>query len=384
MLAKFDPPLHLRSLLAPPGLPQAFPFDQPGCRLHFSGRYALWAAIQALALPRGAEVLLPSYSCGTEVEPFVRTGLAPRFYRVGGSLACDLEHLEGQLGQGRPRALLLTHYFGLPQPVSEVSELCAAHGVSLIEDCAHALLGEHRGRPLGSWGTLSVFSLIKSLPLPDGAVMLPGAALQGPPPPGEQPAPPSPAVHHLAGKLLRYNHPGTGRLAAGARYLLERTLAARRRLSSRGLPPIDPRAAAFHPEAAGWTMSGLARRILAATDLAEVKAARRRNFAALLGELRRRRPGCLLVTELPEGACPLCLPVRLRRPAALFARSLAGWGVEAVAWWDEFHPAVPWAEFPEAQALKRRVLALPVHQGLSEADMERVACAFEATWRLLG
>ena len=83
MLAKFDPPLHLRSLLAPPGLPQAFPFDQPGCRLHFSGRYALWAAIQALALPRGAEVLLPSYNCGTEVEPFLRAGLAPRFYRVG-------------------------------------------------------------------------------------------------------------------------------------------------------------------------------------------------------------------------------------------------------------------------------------------------------------
>jgi dTDP-4-amino-4,6-dideoxygalactose transaminase len=44
---------------------------------------------------------------------------------------------------------------------------------------------------------------------------------------------------------------------------------------------------------------------------------------------------------------------------------------------------VPWGEFPEAAALKRRVLALPVHQGLGETEMEIVAAAFEAAWRLL-
>jgi dTDP-4-amino-4,6-dideoxygalactose transaminase len=131
-------------------------------------------------------------------------------------------------------------------------------------------------------------------------------------------------------------------------------------------------------------MSRLSRRLLAGCDLAGIKAARRRNYLTLLDHFRAAHPECLLSPELPGGACPLCFPVRLRRPPALFARSLAGRGVEGWPWWQElFHPAAPWAEFPEALALKKRVLALPVHQGLGPPEMEAVIRAFEAAWRLL-
>lgn len=386
MLIKFDPPPELPSLSASPRPPQTFPFGETGPHLYFSGRYALFAALSALGLPEGAEVLLPAYNCGTEIEPHLRAGLRPRFWRVGRDLACDLDHIADLMRRGSgPRALLLTHYFGLPQPVAELYALCRVHGVSLIEDCAHALLSDHAGRPLGSWGQAAVFSLIKALPLPDGGALVMKDAATSESPPAE---PPTALTQHTLARLLRHNHPGDGGLATLSRLALERALAARRlvweRLSGRqGLGLVDPRSLEFNPQVSRWRMSRLSRRILASLDLARVKDARRRNFAALLAHFQARHPGCLLLGELPEGACPLCFPVRLRQPPELFARLMAGWGVEACPWWRELHPAVPWGEFPEAAALKRRLLALPVHQGLGETEMERVAAAFEAAWRLL-
>lgn len=391
MPVKFDPPLTLRGLLAAtPGLPEGFPFRQPNLRPCYSGRYALFAAIKALGLSAGSEALLPAYQCGTEVEPFVRAGLRASFYRVGRDLACDTAHLAALLSQGRgPRVVLLTHYFGLPQPrVAEVAALCRQSGAYLIEDCAHALLSEHQGRPLGSWGEAAVFSLIKPLPLPDGGLLLVNRP-PSEPPPADPIDPPAALTQHTLARLWRHNHPAQGRLEGLPRLALERCLAARRRLwerLGRKAPPrgVDPRSLAFLPEVATWGMSGAAWRILATCDLTQVKAARRRNFAWLLAHFREHRPGSLLVSELGEGACPLCFPVRVRRPPQLFARLMAARGVEACPWWGEFHPAPHWRDFPEAAALKRRTLALPVHQGLGEDDLARLAAAFETACRLVG
>ncbi len=389
MLVKLDPPLeNLRGLLAPARPPRPFPFGQPGLSLHFSGRYALYAGLRALGLPPGAVVLVPAYNCGTEVEPVLRAGLMPRFYRVGRDLGCRIEDIEEGLERSGARALLLTHYFGLPQPrVAEVAALCRERGAALIEDCAHALLGEHEGRPLGSFGEAAVFSLIKPLPLPDGGLFMlnNGAAVAAP----EQNPPPAALIRHLLARIGRHNSPAEGGWPAWAwPVLLERGLGVWRRaaeLAGARSAGVDPRATSFRPEAATWRMSALSRGLLARLDLEAVKAARRRNFSTLLAHFRERHPDCLIFRELPEGACPLLFPVRLRRkPPELFARSLAGWGVEACAWWRELHPAVPWEDFPEERALKGRVLALPVHQGLGEEEMARIASAFEAAWRVLG
>src|SRR5206468_9823577 len=72
----------------------------------------------------------------------------------------------------RPRALLLIHFIGWPQPVSIVERMCRDRGILLIEDCALSLLSEAGGRPLGSFGDWSVFCLSKTLPVPNGAVLV--------------------------------------------------------------------------------------------------------------------------------------------------------------------------------------------------------------------
>jgi dTDP-4-amino-4,6-dideoxygalactose transaminase len=55
----------------------------------------------------------------------------------------------------RTKALVVTHSFGFPAPLDELLAL----GVPIVEDCSLALGARYRGRPVGSHGALSVFSM---------------------------------------------------------------------------------------------------------------------------------------------------------------------------------------------------------------------------------
>ncbi|MFD8965363.1 DegT/DnrJ/EryC1/StrS family aminotransferase [Streptomyces sp. NPDC059568] len=58
-------------------------------------------------------------------------------------------------------AVLTTNLYGNPDPAPELRARCDALGIPLIEDAAHALGSEVAGRPVGSFGDTSVFSLSK-------------------------------------------------------------------------------------------------------------------------------------------------------------------------------------------------------------------------------
>jgi dTDP-4-amino-4,6-dideoxygalactose transaminase len=56
------------------------------------------------------------------------------------------------------RAICAVHYGGAAPDVAELTHLCAESGITLIEDNAHGLYGTHRGRPLGTFGSMSTLS----------------------------------------------------------------------------------------------------------------------------------------------------------------------------------------------------------------------------------
>src|SRR5207245_6549749 len=70
--------------------------------------------------------------------------------------------------------LYLIHYVGFPGPVQELSVACRARRLLLIEDCAQALLSNCAERPLGSFGDVAIFSIRKTLPVPDGGALVAG------------------------------------------------------------------------------------------------------------------------------------------------------------------------------------------------------------------
>jgi perosamine synthetase len=70
------------------------------------------------------------------------------------------------------RAILVAHFFGLPQSLTAIRQWCDQHGIRLIEDCAHAMFGLSDNRAIGSWGDLAIASLTKFLPVPEGGCLV--------------------------------------------------------------------------------------------------------------------------------------------------------------------------------------------------------------------
>ncbi|MFS2160077.1 DegT/DnrJ/EryC1/StrS family aminotransferase [Pseudomonas sp. Pseusp122] len=74
----------------------------------------------------------------------------------------------------RTRALLPVHFAGRPCAMSELLAIAHRHGLSVIEDCAHAVEASYRGQPLGTLGDFGCFSFYatKNLTTVEGGMLL--------------------------------------------------------------------------------------------------------------------------------------------------------------------------------------------------------------------
>ena len=141
-----------------------------------------------------------------------------------------------------------------------------------------------------------------------------------------------------------------------------------------GLQPVSTGTSRFDPALVDLGMSPLSAFVASRLDAEAIVAARRRNYFLLLGRLRDRVPP--VFGELAAGACPLFYPLLVEDKQAVAAR-LAARRIETVDFWRDAHPLCPAGEFPEAEALRRRVLELPVHQDLAPEDVAHLGRAVE-------
>ncbi len=81
--------------------------------------------------------------------------------------------------------------------------------------------------------------------------------------------------------------------------------------------------------------------------------------------------------ELPDRVCPLYLPVLVEDREAVSIR-LNEMGIMAVQWWAGFHREFDWAEFPEAKYLKDHLLAVPVHQQLTQQNIDYIFSSLQS------
>src|SRR5437879_13598460 len=74
-------------------------------------------------------------------------------------LCMSISDFEAKVDQYKPRAAILGHIGGhIAFEVEQIAALCAARGIFLIEDCAHAHGATWDGRRPGSWGDAGVWS----------------------------------------------------------------------------------------------------------------------------------------------------------------------------------------------------------------------------------
>ena len=105
-----------------------------------------------------AALVLPAYSCFDLATAAIAAAMPIRFYDLDpGTLAPDVESLRGAMADGG-RIVVLAPLFGFPLPWNELRDVAAAHGAMLVEDAAQAAGAMWGGRPVGSFGDLTVLS----------------------------------------------------------------------------------------------------------------------------------------------------------------------------------------------------------------------------------
>jgi len=129
-----------------------------------SGRSAFMAILDALGLQEGDEVLLQAFTCNAVPNPVQWSGLKPIYVDCNeDDYNIDIEDLERKItlrqAQGKhPKVVVVQHTFGIPADMDKVMEVCRQRNLILVEDCAHALGAEYKGKKVGTFGRAAFFS----------------------------------------------------------------------------------------------------------------------------------------------------------------------------------------------------------------------------------
>lgn len=130
----------------------------PVVELTSSCTHALEAAATILGIGPGDEVIVPAYAFPSTANAFVLRGARIRFADVsmetGNVQADDVERLLGP----RTRAVVCVHYGGVACEMERLTPLAESHDVDLVEDAAHGLFATLNGTPLGRLGRVGCLS----------------------------------------------------------------------------------------------------------------------------------------------------------------------------------------------------------------------------------
>jgi dTDP-4-amino-4,6-dideoxygalactose transaminase len=127
-----------------------------------SGSDALAIGLRALGVGRGHEVITTAFSFAATAGAIALAGAEPVFVDVDpATFNLDPAGLEAAR-TARTRAVLPVHLFGQPADVDPIAEFARRHGLALLCDAAQAIGAEYAGRPVGTLGDASTFSMYPS------------------------------------------------------------------------------------------------------------------------------------------------------------------------------------------------------------------------------
>lgn len=339
-----------------------------------SGTAALHAAMVALGVGPGDEVIVPPITFAATANAAVFQGATPVFADVlPDSLLIDPAQVACRITP-RTRAVVAVDYAGLPCDYDALREVTRPRGVALVADACHALGGRYRGRPVGALADLSCFSFhpVKHIATGEGGMIttdhagharvmrefrthgvtrdparLRGAG-SGPPP-----------AHYYEMQFLGYNYRLPDLNAAlGLSQLgkLERFVARRREIAARYHAAFAPLAPRLRPLASDL-------RVAAGLPPAAYPCVHAYHLYAVQidfpGIGKTRAEVVQALQQLGIGTQVHYIPVHLHP----FYRERFGYG-----------PGL----CPVAEAAYERLLSLPLYPALTDADAERVAAAVRA------
>jgi dTDP-4-amino-4,6-dideoxygalactose transaminase len=321
-------------------------------RVLTSATAAVEVALQLCGIGPGDEVITSAQSFFTVLNMIVKVGATPVF------VDCELETRNIDLRQveaaltPRTRAIVPTHYPGALVDMDALLALARRHGVRVIEDAALVLGSRWKGRNVGAFGDLTTFSFHPN----KNITSIEGGAL---------------AVNDQAEakriEALRFH---------GITYLPDRTRDVAFPGGKFNLPDVNARIGCGQLERLP-------------EFLATRRALAKRYFANLA-----TRPACLFPPR-PSAAdddgqswnmfCVLLPLEALTISRQAFREALEARGIATGVSYEALHLCTLGrryggreGQFPNAERIARETVSLPLHAGMTEADVDRVCAAVDA------
>jgi dTDP-4-amino-4,6-dideoxygalactose transaminase len=346
-----------------------FPFDVADGLRFYRARNAIYHLFRALGSSKSRlTVLAPDYNSGNEVAAVEAAGAKVHYYTVGSDMQVDPYEIERLCKTLDPDVLYVIHYLGWPQAMPALVDLCRQRDMLLVEDCALALLSSLETRPLGTFGDWAVFCLYKTLPVPNGALLVQNA------------------TRLEALDRLRLRRAGTASVLGRTAELVVQRIRSRRDAVGAGLHKLKHtlgRAAGaldvdrakvgdigFNLAEVDLQMSVLSERLLKRLDFTAIRRRRVENFHNLSAQIdgAATKVRC----DLSDGVCPLFFPILVPDKQAA-ADALRRRGVDALEFWNYGIQSCDERASANTRFLRRHLLGLPIHQDLTPRHISHMA-----------
>ena len=146
----------------------------PKALLTTSCTHALEMAALLLEIKPGDEIIVPSYTFVSTVNPFVLRGAHPVFCDIRPDTLNIDESKIGGLITPKTRAIVVVHYAGVGCEMATILNIASQNGVAVIEDNAHGLFGKYDNQYLGTFGCLAAqsFHETKNITCGEGGALL--------------------------------------------------------------------------------------------------------------------------------------------------------------------------------------------------------------------
>ena len=125
--------------------------------LSASGSYALTAAMGALGIGPGDEVLVPAHTYMASATSVLATGAIPVIVDINESVTIDPAALEAAIGP-RTRAVIAVHMWGTACDMDAIMAIARRRKLLVIEDSCQGVGGGYKGRKLGTIGDIGCYS----------------------------------------------------------------------------------------------------------------------------------------------------------------------------------------------------------------------------------
>ena len=135
---------------------------------------ALISGMKALGIKEGDEIIVPSFSHSADPNSISNSGAIPVFVDVEATNMCLTKQTIEKAITSKTKAILYVCAYGNVSDLNAIASYAKSKKIFLINDCAPALFGSYKNRPIASYGDFSVLSFFadKTITTGEGGMLL--------------------------------------------------------------------------------------------------------------------------------------------------------------------------------------------------------------------